>query len=411
MIDLFSEEVRNNPYPAYKQIRDAGPAVFDRKKRVWFIGRYQDVLNVLRDSEAFSNKGVGFESTLGGQDGLLHARVRKMIQTAFSPSHINSLRSAINTEAERTVKCFSDRNEVEFISEIAGAVPAAVLSWMLGGVDEKIPEFKRWSDAILSSRSRREKKKGSVKRFINRILRSGSATEEEKSQMADMAECEAFLREHFMAVANGTSGGWITDLLCEKHGANQISTEEMIDLGLVFVAAATETTISFIGAAVNILAKDGTLQDQLRSNPDLIEPFLEEVLRYDSPTQRRPRRAVKKVQIGHVMLPKGARVVLLVGSANRDPEKFLRPDEFRMDRNPNPHLSFGAGPHFCPGAQLGKMEARALVTSMLTLLPPFRLARPEEKVEQIPKFVVRGPRKLDITFRRPSEFRDENSES
>jgi len=409
MIDLFSQEVRDNPYPAYKKIREAGAAVFDEKSGIWFIGRHHDVANALRNVEAFSSRGIaGFESTLVGQDGVLHSRVRKMIQAAFSPAYINSLRSAIETEADRTMKLFANSERLEFVSEIAGAVPTAVLSWMLGGVEDKVPEFKRWAGAIFSThtRLREEREMSAGKRLLKKIVRFISATAAERSILADMAECEAFLRKHFKEAANGDTGGWIAELLCENQEAKLISTEEMIDLGLVFVVAATETTISFISTAVSILAMDVKLQNQLRSNQDLIDPFLEEVLRYDAPVQRRPRRVTKDVPVGDIVLPAGAPVVLLIGSANRDPERFPEPDEFRIDRAPNPYLSFGAGPHFCPGFQLGKLEARALILSMLNILPPFKLARPDEKIEQHPNLLLRGPRELNLTLKPPGGSAD-----
>ena len=397
MIDLSTEQFRNNPYPAYEEVRNAGTAIFDDRLNQWYVGRYADVVRILRNGDGFSSSLAGFESTLVGQDGQEHLRIRKMIQVGFSPEHIKSLQPAIKAEAQRVVTTIAGREEFELISEVAGAVPAAVLSWMLGTGDMETDTFHSWAKAILSSprRANIPGGKSGLFRICKKLFPAGR---KRAAIQSDVMEFEQFLKEHFRTAMEKKSEGWITNLLCENYAKGLITMPEIIDLCMVFVVAASETTISFMGTAAKILAENDELQLALRSDETLLDSFLEEVLRYDSPTQRRPRFAVDDIQINEVTFKKGDTIIALIGSAHRDADKFPHPDVFDIYRKPNQHIAFGAGPHICPGAQLGRMEAKAMVGSILENLSPFRLARPNEKIEQNPYIMLRGPAKLFLEF-------------
>ena len=400
MIDLSTERFRNNPYPAYEEVRKAGTAIYDEKLNQWYVGRYADVVKILRNSDAFSSSLAGFESTLVGQDGREHLRIRRMIQVGFSTEHIKSLQPAIHAEAQRVVMNLAGRNEFELISEVASAVPAAVLSWMLGTSDMDTDVFHRWARAILSSprRSSIPKTRNRLLRYCKELLPGGR---KRAAIQSDVIECEQFLKEHFRMAMENQSDGWITNLLCENYANGLITIPEMIDLCMTFVVAASETTISFIGTAAKILAEDDMLQSTLRSDESLMDSFLEEVLRYDSPTQRHPRFAVDDIQINEITFKKGDTIIALIGSAHRDGDKFPAPDVFDIYRKPNQHIAFGAGPHICPGAQLGRMEAKAVLQCLLSILPPFRLSYPDSEIKYLPKLVVRGPQELPLTLLSP----------
>ena len=213
-----------------------------------------------------------------------------------------------------------------------------------------------------------------------------------------MNEFEEFLLNHFEQTERGTSDGWVKDILTNRGRNDSLSMKEMIDIAMIVVSAGTETATGLMTAAALILARNPLLQEQIRDNAALLSPFIEEVLRFESPLQRKRRRAKYQAKIGNVVVPKGASVEVLIGSANRDPRKFEKAEQFRLDRYPNPHIAFGVGPHFCLGAQLARREAYAILKAVLEHMPTLALARAGEKIEYSQNISLRGPRHLHLKF-------------
>lgn len=405
-INLTSDEVRRNPYPAYDEVRKAGHAVYDPQRNLWSIGRYDDVFEVLRNNEIFSNKVTGVESTLGGADGTSHTRTRNIVRAAFSPERIAALDGAIRSLAEKLASRIAGRETCEFMGEYAVLIPTTVIAWMLGMDDSRPEDLYRWSAAIIASAgARRNTKKYSRQHGLyGRLIAILASTtgrlihKKNAGAMKDIAECEAFLIDHFNRAMKRPNGGWIMELHINDNDGDSLSLEELLDISFLMITAGTETTTDLIGNAALLLASNPQIQDYLRANPELVGPFIEEVLRYDSPVQRRPRVAKHLVKIGDVDIPEGAQIEALIGSANRDPEKFADADQFRLDRNPNRHITFGAGPHFCLGAQLARLEATAALNVLIRKLPKLRLACPMEDLTYPEMLTMRGPQQLPIEF-------------
>lgn len=383
----MSDAVRANPYPAYEQLRRAGRAVFDPAAEVWYVGHYEDARTVLRTSDVFSNRQSGPEPTLQGADGALHRRARKLVQPAFTPERIGALAPRLQALADDVVGRLSGRDTCEFMSEVAMVLPATALTWMLGLPMPAPLEVRRQVDGIILSAAER----------LELRLR-GSGPDGEAPAWPGLAESEAYLRRVLDHAAGEETGGWIADLLAPAYRQGELTVEQFIDIGLLLMVGATETTSALTGACARVLAEDPALQQHLREQPQLLDAFVDEVLRLEAPVQRRRRVVVQDTHIGGCALPEGTTVVVLIGAANRDPGEFPAPDTVRLDRPYNRHLSFGGGPHICPGAQLGRMEARAVLAAMLRELPPFRLLHPQAPVEQSPTLTLRGPRRLPITW-------------
>lgn len=399
MINLNSEEVRQNPFPAYEEVRRTGAAVYDSKRNIWYVGRYDDVSGILRNHECFSNRETGFEPTLHGADGTFHIRVKNIVQPAFTAERVAEMGAAIRSLVNDLITQIAERDHCELIAELASKVPAAVVAWLMGIDESRVDDIRRWSSAIVRGGTSRRKQKNqrqpmailhnAYRRFTGRKL-SDTAN--------DIAECEAFLLDFFNEVSKKPNDGWLTELLVSHHNNGQLTTEELLDIGLLLIVAGNETTTDLIGNATLLLANNPHIQEYTRHNPHLLETFIEEVLRYDSPVQRRLRIATRPVRIGEVDIPVGSRVEVLIGSANRDPEKFPNADQFRFDRQPNRHLAFGAGSHFCLGAQFARLEAFTALDVMIRKLPLISLVRPGESIEYPEAFSLRGPRKLHIKF-------------
>jgi cytochrome P450 len=182
---------------------------------------------------------------------------------------------------------------------------------------------------------------------------------------------------------------------------DRLSSDDVLAITALLLLAGTETTTKLLGNAVLLLTRNVDLQVSLRANKELIPQFVEEMLRYDSSLQRRSRTTTRDTQIGGLPVPKGARIQLLVGSANRDPEKFSEPDQFQVGRKLNRHLAFGSGPHFCLGAHLARLEAAIAIETMIERMPQFVLARPDAPTDFGTSFMVRGPIRLDLVFPPP----------
>jgi cytochrome P450 len=407
IINLTSEEVRRNPYPAYDEVRRAGHAVYDPQRNLWSVGRYDDVFEVLRNNETFSNKVTGVESTLGGADGKVHTHARNIVRAAFSAERIAALDKAIRSLAEKLAKRIEGKDKCEFMGDFAVLIPTTVIAWMLGIDDTRPGDLYRWSTAIIASAgARRHAKKstrpGALRRWLEAVIaRTGTGwliNKKHTDIMNEVAECEAFLMDHFNRAIQNPGGGWLIDLLVNDSDSDRLSMKELIDISFLMITAGTETTTDLIGNAGLLLATNPQIQDHIRANPQLLESFIEEVLRFDSPVQRRPRIAKRHVKIGDIEIPEGSQIEALIGSANRDPEKFPDADQFRFDRDPNRHITFGAGPHFCLGAQLARLEANAALEVLIRKLPKMTLACPVEDLIYPEMLTMRGPQQLPIKF-------------
>lgn len=396
MIDMYSTEVRANPYPAYEQIRQAGRAVYDEKRKVWFIGHYDEVSVILRDSKTYSNREAGFETTLHGRDGILHIETRKKLTPAFHSSVLDGISRSIERKAEDIVSKVAKKDHVEVVNELAGIVPVSVFSWMFGVKFDTIEQIRLWSDAVIYSGIERLP----ISAFSPWIHRIKSVLRGRKpnNSLIALHECESWLRNLFRYGGSKTSG-WMFDVLQSHCKSGSLDIEEVIDIALLIVVAATETTTSAIANALYHIAKYDHLQDQLRNHPEQIEGFIEELLRYDGPVQRRVRYVAEPTAIGDVAFNEGDRLMLLIGSANRDPVYFESPDTFDIQRNPNRHLAFGAGTHFCLGSQLARLELRLVIQAVLQRTSSFKLSDPNQPVQHPLMLQIRGPRKLYIDFK------------
>ena len=404
MINLNSEEVRQNPFPAYEEVRRIGAAVYDSKRNIWYVGRYNDVSGILRNHECFSNRKTGFESTLHGADGTFHTRIRNIVQPAFTAERVADLGAAVQSLVNDLITRIAERDNCElinssFITELASRIPASVVAWLMGIDETRVDDIRRWSSAIVRGGTSRHKQKS--RRQPMTILQNAYRrfkAEKRTDTANDIAECEAFLLDFFNEVSKKPNDSWLTELLVSHRNSGQLTTEELLDIGLLLIVAGNETTTDLIGNATLLLANKPNIQEYIRHNPHLVETFIEEVLRYDSPVQRRLRIATRPVRIGDADIPAGSRIDLLIGSANRDPEIFPNADQFRLDRQPNRHLAFGAGSHFCLGAQFARLEAFTALDAMIRNLPLISLVRPGEKIKYPEAFSLRGPRRLHIKF-------------
>ncbi len=392
MIDLEASSIAQDPYPAYRALRAAGDVFYDRSRNICYVGDYQAAADVLRNNDISTSQGVGLEPTVSGGDGAPHNRVRSYLSPAFGAPRVTGIEERISSLASGLAERLRGRKRCDIVADYAMAIPETITAWMLGLDESRLPDIRRWNNAMLSV-NRGGCPFSKLKRAIGRI-----AGRKPDPRNPGIAACRTVLESHLQQAGRKASGGWVTDLVAEKWKEGELSESETVDIGMLMVFAASQTPSSLIGSAVLILARDHGLQQRLRNDPQLLKPFIEEVLRFEAPVQRKCRRTTVPTEIAGVSIPEGTIVQCLIGSANRDPKMFSEPEQFRADRQKNRHLSFGLGPHFCLGAQLGRAQVFLALQALLQSIPSITLADASERTCYADNNLVRSLLRLSVSL-------------
>jgi cytochrome P450 len=381
-MDLFSDEVRRNPYPAYSRLRSQSPllrvpAPFDG----WMIFDYASVKWVLSDHETFSSRVPAPRNWFIFFDPPAHTKLRALLSRAFTPRVIADLEPRIREISRELLENAGARGEMDLAREFGVPLAIRVIAGMIGLPPEDLPLYRRWSDTIL------------------RLSYTRSGGEEAERAGRDFGlvtqEMDAYLAE-MIARRRGTPGDdLLAGLIAAEVDGERLSRDEILGFFQLLVVAGQETTSDLINNAVLCLLEHPDQLARLRAAPELLPSAIEEVLRYRSPLQWMMRTPRRDVELHGATLPAGAFVLPVIGSANRDPRQFPEPDRFDIARDPNPHVAFGHGPHFCLGAALSRLEARIALADLLARFQHIELAsdRPWEPRRALH---VHGPDNLPI---------------
>lgn len=400
-IDLTSESVRYDPFPAYEKVRRHGPVYVDPTSNKKYLGRYAEVREVLTDAETFSSRASGIEGTFMGAnedtDAVRIKAIRAMVRAALSTKRVGALEGYIGSAADHAVQSALRAPVFECRSVLSGVVPAGAIGLMFGIDGDNTERFMRWTEAVLLLGKKARGSNQAQPGFgVLAKLRSLKHIIMPTPLQANFDECVAFMRVHFAQRQSQYVEAWVAESMLTYAEANDLDTEGMIDIALGFMVAAAESTTSLVTSSVLILARNPELQDYVRTGEAASASFVEEVLRFESPVQRRQRVVRSDCEVTGVSFKKGETITLLVGSANRDPEIFVNPAQFDHERNPNAHLAFGMGPRSCPGSQLGRLEVRAVLSALVRQSERIGLARPDERLRYPSNLSLRGPRDLYI---------------
>ena len=370
--DPFSMEFRADPYPHYARLRAEEPVSWSESARMWIVSRFEDVVGVLKEPTLFSSDamaailGVGHSRDELGQAGgepLMpgnlvtydppeHTRLRAIVNRAFTPRRVESWRPMVERLTQDCVEAMSLRDRFDVIGELAALLPVRVIAEILGIDPSRHADFKRWADTIAAAMT------GS-KRDMDPV-ESGAA-------QAGF-ELVQYLGGVVAARRADPSDDVISVLVRAEEGEVLTPTEVMGFAG-VLTFAGTETTANLIGNAVRVLAEDEAVRARVLADPELVPRLLEETLRWDSPVQYLFRRTTAPTEIAGTPIEENAFVCTLIGSANRDPERWGPDAEaFDLDRATSGHTGFGFGAHFCLGAALARLEADCALRALLPLL-------------------------------------------
>ena len=322
-----------DPYPLLSQMREREPVSCDPKSGIWTVRRYEDVAVALEDYERFSSQDTNFaavDPTLPGADPPVHTQRRQVLRgcmTHCQPAQISAF--CQDWMAEWCAGIGAGRT-LDVMADLAVPLPESLMGHLLGFSAEETAEMR----ALLPAHR-------------CRILESMTTVTEWVTR--------------YLAAQPADSGKGICAGLLRAEAEGVFTREQTISLARVMWFAGSTTTHMLIGSMALRLLKDPALLQQLRDNRGLLSAFIEEVLRLESPLQEIPRTAAVDISLAGVTIPQGARIVLHVGSANRDPAHFPDPDVLVLNRQPRDHLAFGSGVHLCIGAALARVIARVVL--------------------------------------------------
>ncbi|MDG2303512.1 MAG: cytochrome P450 [Candidatus Binatia bacterium] len=388
-----------NPYPTIAQAHAEKPVFFSEAFSLWIVTRYEDIWTILRDTERFTSsasvtvgtetpdevkavlaEGWGEVDTLVTNDPPVHTRFRSLVNKAFTPRRVAGREEHIRELANSLVDAFIDAGRVDIATEFAVPLPLTVIAEILGVPTADVAKFKQWSDDITA-------------RLMPLPLERD--IECARSLVAFQHYMNAMLDER----AKNPHDDMLSDLLTARaDGMEPLSRGEILSMLQQILVAGNETTTSLISNMVGIYLERPDEWRALAEDPSLVPDAVEEVLRMESPVQGLFRSTKEELELGGVVLPKGAHLQLLYGGGNRDASEFPNPDEFQPGRkNGASHLAFSGGVHFCLGAALARLEGRIALETLSQRLPGIRLD-PDGPTALRPHFFLRGYEHLSIAW-------------
>jgi cytochrome P450 PksS len=398
-INLASPEFKANPYPFYARLRAEEPVyrmALPTKEFAWLITRYDDVTKVLKDdrfvkdtSNALTPEQVSnqrwfrklFKSLKRNMldlDPPDHTRLRALVQKAFTPRLIEQMRERIGRLTHDLLDAVQGRGRLDLIAEYALPVPTTIIAEMLGVPVKDRHKFHRWSNALLSA---------------------ASSSWEMVKAVPNAWALMRYLRKIIKQRRANPQDDLVSALARAEEAGDTLSEDELLAMVFLLLVAGHETTVNLIGNGTLMLLEHPDQMEMLRKEPALIKPAVEEMLRYASPVEMATERYAREdVTMGGVTIPRGEMVFAVLASANRDERQFTNPDSFDITREPNKHLAFGLGTHFCLGASLARLEGQIAIDTLLRRFPDLRPTVAPEALRWRRGLLLRGLEALPVTL-------------
>ena len=382
MFYLFSDEARRNPYGLYAQLRQASPVFHEPQSGLWLLFDYENVKRALTDHAAFSSRHGPAEWMIF-LDPPRHTKLRGLISQAFTPRSIANLEPRIREVVGELLEPLIARGAMDVAADFAVPLPMAVIAEMLGVPATDRPRFTQWNNVILN--------------MSYTVVGSGSTEAIVNEFKAATVEMNAYLSQVLAERQVSPKDDLLTRLAQAELDGEKLSQADILGFFQLLLLAGSETTTNLINNAVLCFMENPEQLARLKSAPELLPSAVEEVLRYRSPLQWMFRRTTQEVQMNGATIPPGQLVLAMMGSANRDPKQFPEPDRFDIARDPNPHVAFGHGIHFCLGAALARLEGKIALAEFLQRVKEFHPAS-AEPWQPRQGLHVHGPERLPIQF-------------
>jgi cytochrome P450 len=363
--DPFDFAVHADPYPFYRELRQHYPAYYSEDARCWVLSRHADVVAAMMQPAVFSSSAGNVINdspekvgrTVGSADPPRHTWLRALVNEAFTRRSLAGEPERIRAEAVRLIEAQRDASAFDLVRDVTAPLAGAVMATLLGMQGTDLGQFKRLLDISL---------------YRDPVTRERTAegVQAQADLLALVAEGVAHKRAH-------PGRDLISNLIAARIDGEALAPDEVVWMSRAILGAGFESTSSFLANGTLALLRHPAERAMLSADLTLLDPAIEEMLRYETPAQRFARVLASDYELHGQTMRRGTKVMMLYGSANRDETVFAEPDRFDITRRPTRHLGFGHGIHFCAGAALARMVARIYFIELLQRLPGLRLLEPD----------------------------------
>ncbi len=392
---LLEPEVLANPYPLYQQLRSEDPVHWDPFLHAWVVTRYADVVTVFQrfsanrtpTPEQLNSLGLNSLTPLAKVmvhqmlflDPPAHGRVRGLASKAFTPRRVEVLRSHIQNITDSLLDAVQDKGRMDVIADLAYPLPAIVTAEMLGVPTSDWRQLTAWSADFAQ------------------VLGNFQHNPEHAAQVIrSLQGMSDYFRAAIQEQRKQPRDGLISALLAAEQDGDRLTEEEVVANTIVTMVGGQETTTNLIGNGMLSLLRHRDQLEKLKADPSLVPSAVEELLRYESPSQQTARLAPEDMELGGKTIRKRQAAIAVMGAANRDPERFPEPDKLDISRQDNRHLAFAWASHFCFGAPLARIEGQITFETMLRRMPNLNLE--PAPIQWRENLGLRGLTALPVTF-------------
>jgi cytochrome P450 PksS len=400
-VDIGGRAFKADPYPLFARLRAEAPVCrvpIADKHPTWLVTRYDDVVALLKDERIIKQRRSAFtpeqaarqpwipsavkplERNMLDLDPPDHTRLRGLVHKAFTPRLVEDLRGRVQQITDELLDAVRDRGRMDLIRDFALPLPSIVIAELLGIPARDRHRFHRWSTALLMAPA--------TTWGMLRVL---------PSVLAFLRYLRKLIATRRAVPSDDLAGA----LVRAREAGDALSEDELLAMFVLLLIAGHETTVNLIGNGMLALLRHPDQLERLREDPELIKPGVEELLRYDGPLlTATDRYAREDVEIGGVTIRRGERIFAALASANRDESQFENPDELDLTRDPNRHVAFGLGLHYCLGAPLARLEGQIAINTLIRRFPDLELATAPASLRRRPGLVLNSLEALPLTFAR-----------
>jgi cytochrome P450 family 142 subfamily A polypeptide 1 len=394
--DVTDGRFYDDPWETYRWLRDHDPVHWDERNELWVISRHADVVHVSLHPETYTSRfGVrpGNDSPLSilTLDEPAHSRQRRLISKGFTPRQVRRLEPHIRQLSAELVDEVEARGEIEFVGDLAIHVPLIVAAELMGLDPDAHEQLYKWSDAMVGG--------DGAEPDDPAVHAAHRAFEEYVTYLLPVIEARrAEPREDLISILTGAFDEGALDAGDEAPLVEDgLSADELLMFLVALIVAGNETTRNAISSGMIAFSRFPGEKQRLIEHPELMDTAVDEIVRWMSPVLNFRRTVTVDHELHGKQLHTGDKVLMLYQSANRDERVFDDPDEFRIDRKPNPHVAFGIGNHYCLGASLAKLEIRSVFEELFRRLPDIQLVDPD-RIQRAANALVLGVERLPATF-------------
>lgn len=397
--NLASPQFKADPFGFYARLRATAPVhrvTLPGKRSAWLVTRYDDVVAILKDDRlakdplnALSDDQRAKQPWLPGflkplsrnmldLDGADHARLRALVHKAFTPRLIEQLRGRIQTLADDLLSAVPDKSRLDLIRDYALPLPITIISDLLGVPQADRQQFGRWS---------------------RRIVAVTASPLDLPLVLPAIWQFMRFVRRLCAIRRADPQDDLLSALLHAEEAGDTLSEDELLAMVVLILIAGHETTVNLIGNGALALLEDPEQLALLRGNPALSKSAVDELLRFTSPVELATERYAREpITIAGTTIPRGEQVLAVLASANRDERYFVQPGLLDLTRQPNRHLAFGQGSHYCLGAPLARLEGQIAFNTLLRRAPNLRLTVPPDTLRWRRGMFLRGLERLPLAL-------------